>query len=226
MYTIVFWFFFFFQAEDGIRDLYVTGVQTCALPISGRGRGCTGSGPKSPSVVRRPASQPDGQRAAVRVYGNREDGGAHGRVLRCGRCRRGRRCRGGQRGAPASGSGQPIDAEDRTGEPVVDVHVGTGEVAAPVPEACRRALHRERERTSLQDREGPTADGDVAAAQERRAKAMTHVDLVRPAEAGANFPDSAEPPVGPLDQVTWSWPGQPLVGQRGRTQLHPSRRTP
>src|SRR6266567_8074539 len=32
------WFFFFFQAEDGIRDLTVTGVQTCALPISG-GRG-------------------------------------------------------------------------------------------------------------------------------------------------------------------------------------------
>src|SRR2546421_6709324 len=28
--------FFFFQAEDGIRDLIVTGVQTCALPISGR----------------------------------------------------------------------------------------------------------------------------------------------------------------------------------------------
>src|SRR2546421_8028808 len=27
-------FFFFFQAEDGIRDLIVTGVQTCALPIS------------------------------------------------------------------------------------------------------------------------------------------------------------------------------------------------
>src|SRR6266700_3041741 len=27
-------FFFFFQAEDGIRDFHVTGVQTCALPIS------------------------------------------------------------------------------------------------------------------------------------------------------------------------------------------------
>src|SRR5947209_8169475 len=27
--------FFFFQAEDGIRDIGVTGVQTCALPISG-----------------------------------------------------------------------------------------------------------------------------------------------------------------------------------------------
>src|SRR5690625_7698134 len=26
--------FFFFQAEDGIRDGHVTGVQTCALPIS------------------------------------------------------------------------------------------------------------------------------------------------------------------------------------------------
>src|SRR2546427_8593034 len=39
-YTIVlfivacyFIFFFFFQAEDGIRDLTVTRVQTCALPI-------------------------------------------------------------------------------------------------------------------------------------------------------------------------------------------------
>src|SRR5690349_8855569 len=30
---VYFCFFFFFQAEDGIRDLYVTGVQTCALPI-------------------------------------------------------------------------------------------------------------------------------------------------------------------------------------------------
>src|SRR5437016_9884025 len=29
-------FFFFFQAEDGIRDWSVTGVQTCALPIFGR----------------------------------------------------------------------------------------------------------------------------------------------------------------------------------------------
>src|SRR5207249_5814925 len=28
-------FFFFFQAEDGIRDRNVTGVQTCALPILG-----------------------------------------------------------------------------------------------------------------------------------------------------------------------------------------------
>src|SRR5438874_8389721 len=31
--VVLFILFFFFQAEDGIRDLYVTGVQTCALPI-------------------------------------------------------------------------------------------------------------------------------------------------------------------------------------------------
>src|SRR2546421_7938540 len=32
-------YFFFFQAEDGIRDLIVTGVQTCALPILAVGKG-------------------------------------------------------------------------------------------------------------------------------------------------------------------------------------------
>src|SRR5205809_2483468 len=34
MCMFYFFFFFFFQAEDGIRDVAVTGVQTCALPIS------------------------------------------------------------------------------------------------------------------------------------------------------------------------------------------------
>src|SRR5256885_5629484 len=33
MIVLVLIFFFFFQAEDGIRDYKVTGVQTCALPI-------------------------------------------------------------------------------------------------------------------------------------------------------------------------------------------------
>src|SRR3712207_6816030 len=36
-------FFFFFQAEDGIRDIGVTGVQTCALPISPEGAPPPGS---------------------------------------------------------------------------------------------------------------------------------------------------------------------------------------
>src|SRR5690606_41049831 len=35
---------FFFQAEDGIRDFHVTGVQTCALPIS------TSAGPAAGTV--------------------------------------------------------------------------------------------------------------------------------------------------------------------------------
>src|SRR5438046_8033876 len=35
VFFVLFVFFFFFQAEDGIRDWSVTGVQTCALPISG-----------------------------------------------------------------------------------------------------------------------------------------------------------------------------------------------
>src|SRR5690606_40893808 len=33
-YSVLLVFCFFFQAEDGIRDFHVTGVQTCALPIS------------------------------------------------------------------------------------------------------------------------------------------------------------------------------------------------
>src|SRR5438270_13934085 len=37
---------FFFQAEDGIRDLTVTGVQTCALPISCRPAGAPSRDPE------------------------------------------------------------------------------------------------------------------------------------------------------------------------------------
>src|SRR5690349_24899131 len=46
MCYFLFFFFFFFQAEDGIRDLYVTGVQTCALPIYRLG-------PRSPAAFMR-----------------------------------------------------------------------------------------------------------------------------------------------------------------------------
>src|SRR5437762_12053829 len=40
---------FFFQAEDGIRDTSVTGVQTCALPISQRSRTRAGRRRRGPS---------------------------------------------------------------------------------------------------------------------------------------------------------------------------------
>src|SRR5690606_40789656 len=51
---------FFFQAEDGIRDFHVTGVQTCALPIWARGpasrtRG-PAPGPAGPNPTGRPAT--------------------------------------------------------------------------------------------------------------------------------------------------------------------------
>src|SRR5436309_9465848 len=49
-------FFFFFQAEDGIRDFHVTGVQTCALPISS-GTSTTRAASRSPSSRMRPPSQ-------------------------------------------------------------------------------------------------------------------------------------------------------------------------
>src|SRR5207248_4114184 len=49
-------FFFFFQAEDGIRDRTVTGVQTCALPISKLG-GCICRSDVHCAVKWKPAAQ-------------------------------------------------------------------------------------------------------------------------------------------------------------------------
>src|SRR2546430_3965177 len=46
--------FFFFQAEDGIRDLTVTGVQTCALPISSQIRLFRAARYELPRRVHRP----------------------------------------------------------------------------------------------------------------------------------------------------------------------------
>src|SRR5438270_2434687 len=72
---------FFFQAEDGIRGLTVTGVQTCALPISGgggdgepcgprrgrRGRGLRGCGSIGPlgSTLEPPSSSEESVSASV-----------------------------------------------------------------------------------------------------------------------------------------------------------------
>src|SRR5687768_211032 len=57
--------FFFFQAEDGIRDVAVTGVQTCALPIlpmlrQGAVSGTTTTGAQAPNTVRETSPQPVG----------------------------------------------------------------------------------------------------------------------------------------------------------------------
>src|SRR5438309_7449705 len=51
--------FFFFQAEDGIRDGTVTGVQTCALPIYSRSR-CDGAPGAAIAQVERVVEQTSG----------------------------------------------------------------------------------------------------------------------------------------------------------------------
>src|SRR5256886_12323002 len=48
---LLYYMFFFFQAEDGIRDLTVTGVQTCALPISFRSRRTGSASPRTPRLL-------------------------------------------------------------------------------------------------------------------------------------------------------------------------------
>src|SRR5690625_7372365 len=59
---MIFCFFFFFQAEDGIRDGHVTGVQTCALPIfPDRSGSAGGGGLRSGSrAAHRPQPRPGG----------------------------------------------------------------------------------------------------------------------------------------------------------------------
>src|SRR5690554_7068126 len=66
--------FFFFQAEDGIRDADVTGVQTCALPISA-------TAPWPPLLTPRPMGNPtpDAQHPATGA-GCRRRGGDRGSV--------------------------------------------------------------------------------------------------------------------------------------------------
>src|SRR3989442_2908498 len=59
--------FFFFQAEDGIRDADVTGVQTCALPISTAARPCSCSCSARPIAPRRTAGSPPSDRKSTRL---------------------------------------------------------------------------------------------------------------------------------------------------------------
>src|SRR5437868_10114333 len=64
-------FFFFFQAEDGIRDRNVTGVQTCALPIC-NGKNVNQGGwcePGSPSATNPQQTRNWGPRSEERRVG-------------------------------------------------------------------------------------------------------------------------------------------------------------
>src|SRR3712207_9581641 len=58
---------FFFQAEDGIRDIGVTGVQTCALPISGSSAATTSPGATCTSMTGTSVKSPmSGMRMSTR----------------------------------------------------------------------------------------------------------------------------------------------------------------
>src|SRR2546425_8503805 len=59
-------FFFFFQAEDGIRDKLVTGVQTCALPICSTRKATRAAGQLAGLRVERLLNEPT---AAAMAYG-------------------------------------------------------------------------------------------------------------------------------------------------------------
>src|SRR5256885_9635290 len=68
---LLYLFFFFFQAEDGIRDYKVTGVQTCALPI------CVG---QRSEATGEPAAVSDSSRTIPQA------------LIRSARCRRSPTC--------------------------------------------------------------------------------------------------------------------------------------
>src|SRR5438093_10583287 len=79
-HLICFLCFFFFQAEDGIRDWSVTGVQTCALPISiWRALRLSGSVPASRPPRRAGAAQPESAPDRARADG---DAPSQGRLSR------------------------------------------------------------------------------------------------------------------------------------------------
>src|SRR5256885_13237329 len=61
----LFMIFFFFQAEDGIRDYKVTGVQTCALPICIPLQAQLGGGRRDAAAVQRGQRVVHGQRAGL-----------------------------------------------------------------------------------------------------------------------------------------------------------------
>src|SRR5690606_22296966 len=77
-------FFFFFQAEDGIRAFHVTGVQTCALPISRPSSASRFAANAFPAGPR--CALPSRTRARLAIVGHREScGGIKGRDLLLGK---------------------------------------------------------------------------------------------------------------------------------------------
>src|SRR5205809_5903529 len=81
-------FFFFFQAEDGIRDVVVTGVQTCALPIFARAEGGLRGGSSWAPAVLGPAARFRASGDHRRIAAPPGPGARHSAAPRGGRARR------------------------------------------------------------------------------------------------------------------------------------------
>src|SRR5438128_7958990 len=82
-------FLFFFQAEDGIRDATVTGVQTCALPISLDASGAVRGAVQGATVA-------EGRKAldrAARIQGLHDTAAEFAQVVRSEERRVGNDCR-------------------------------------------------------------------------------------------------------------------------------------
>src|SRR5206468_8600389 len=117
-----FFLFFFFQAEDGIRDLIVTGVQTCALPISAscrRPRPARGRGPGG--AIPWAGSTPADRARATGGFSPCTPEGCRTRARPCARCpcRPAADSRRRRRRTPASRSPRSVPAEARRRESAV-----------------------------------------------------------------------------------------------------------
>src|SRR2546426_7810637 len=147
-------FFFFFQAEDGIRDYKVTGVQTCALPIcrsAGGVRARRGSVDAALRVGGRQGAPPqDGarggaQRAAERHRGEDRRLGERARVAHHARAAVRRR-----RGArdPADGDRVPARAAARSARAALRLRRSeehTSELQSPCNLVCRLLLEKKKD---------------------------------------------------------------------------------
>src|SRR2546429_5372582 len=125
--------FFFFQAEDGIRDVAVTGVQTCALPILGRAEAARGALPAHRQL----------QRALA--LGNAR-GGANGKSDRDGT----------DRTAPPSNSGSYSERDGAARRGVLDVARSGTALRDCVGQRRADADHGDRE-LDVEDEEDPHA---------------------------------------------------------------------
>src|SRR6266404_7294471 len=109
-------FFFFFQAEDGIRDKLVTGVQTCALPILSRYLSSAWKSRTGCSMLK--ASRDNKASLGKKATGTPQEEEIHEatRLYQGHRNRRGRRCNLGSTGDRAIHAGNQMANDNKLAE--------------------------------------------------------------------------------------------------------------